>query len=132
MSDPFRLRVLKAMTATLKSVTIENGYVHDLSMAVFRGRDDFGDDDPLPLVSILEHPDALDTTQAKNDSGAINPFRLLVQGFVKDDPENPTDPAYHLVADVITALVKEKKKDRGRNIFDLGYGENCVSDFSIG
>lgn len=132
MSDPFRLRVLKNMTAALQGVTPANGYSHDLSTSVFRGRDEYDDNDPLPMVSILEHPDALDTTQATDATQAAGGWRLLVQGFVKDDPKNPTDPAYHLVADVIAALVKEKTKERGRNIFDLGFGENCVEDINIG
>ena len=61
---PFKLRVLRAVTATLKTITPANGYFYDLSddtdpdalhpTRVFRGRAWFGDNDPIPMLSVLE------------------------------------------------------------------------------
>lgn len=148
--DPFRLRVLKALTAAMKTITPANDYQHDLAdqlehgvmMArVFRGRQKFGDSDPTPMVSVLEHPRALDALLAPDgDNDRVGEWDLLIQGFVKDDPENPTDPAHHLVADVIACLAKEGKRrspalDGGRgepNILGLGGVEPCVTKLAIG
>lgn len=149
--DPFRLRVLKAMTAALKTITVENGYRHNLAdklehgvnmACVFRGRQQFGDGDPLPMVSVLEHPRALDpqTTDDDQKQDRVGEWDLLIQGFVKDDPENPTDPAHHLVAEVIACLAKEGRRrspalDGGRgepNILGLGSREPCVTKLAIG
>lgn len=113
MEDPKRLRLLKALTGHLKSeITPANGYQHDLSEAVFRGKLLFDDSDPLPCVSVLESPDpdrapafagAQDRVNAPNSA---EDWMLLIQGWAKDDKLNPTDPAYRLMADVRLALAK--------------------------
>jgi hypothetical protein len=118
-SDPFRLKVMKAISAQLKTVTPLNGFMFDLSdytdeagrtkERVFRGRVTFGENDPVPMVVVLEDPRAIDSNNAKDETPAsINKLRLLVQGFVQDDKEHPLDPAYNFSADVISALVKAK------------------------
>lgn len=109
--DPFRLRVLKALTATLQQITPANGYAHDLSAAVFRGRDLFGDDDPVPMLAILEAPDEMNQLDSPRGSGdQAGPWELLIQGFVEDDIANPTDPAHILLADVKKRLAHERRK----------------------
>ena len=101
MNDPFRLRVLKALTATLETISTANGYQHDLNGKVFRGRAVFGNSDPLPMISILEaiSPQS-ESGMAPTDGQQIENWELLIQGFVEDDEQNPTDPAYYLLADV--------------------------------
>jgi len=137
MADPFRLRVLKALTDHLKTITPANGYVSNLadftaadglaSPRVFRGRDSFGDSDELPFVSILEdfRPDE-QQLGTPGTTGAAGEWRLLIQGFVKDDRTNPTDPAYILAADVLKALV-QARKDR-YDILGFGSAMPCVAD----
>lgn len=123
MADPFRLRVMKALTAALKEITPANGYVHDLSdfvdadgitkSRVYRGRVWFGDDDPLPMVCILEPPYPQEASRsASSNVKRTGEWEIAIQGFLPDDPENPTDPAYGLVADVMKALVLEKDRRR--------------------
>lgn len=140
MADPFRLRVLKTLTAHLKSITPSNGYDSDLSdftaedgftsERVIRGRDSFGASDNLPFISILEdfRPDEQKTGGTGATEGA-GEWRLLIQGFVKDDPHHPTDPAYVLSADVIKALgvLLESRY----NIFGLGASMPCVTKISF-
>ncbi|PZR90338.1 MAG: hypothetical protein DI537_19170 [Stutzerimonas stutzeri] len=146
-ADPFRLRVVKALSACLEEITPANGYGHDLTGAVFRGRDLFGgEDDPVPMVSILEPPLPIDPIVppplAKDSYGD---WDLLLQGFCRDDIANPCDPAYRLLADVKRRLVIEKKRARspsglpGRGTPDpLGLGinpngvSNVVSQLIIG
>lgn len=152
MADPFRLRVLKALTACLKEITPANGYVSDLGdfqaeengetftkSRVYRGRDMFGFNDPRPMVSILEHPRALDQLLGTDDdTSSSGDFELLIQGFAVDDKDNPTDPAHLLAAEVVARLVKEKKRrvgpnrDSDPNILGFGYSQPCVTGIAVG
>jgi hypothetical protein len=119
MTDSFRLRVLKAITTAIRQVTPANGYQNDLSASVFRGRTLFGENDPLPMVSILEAPLQPDQLPVPTSSGAnFGDWELLIQGFVVDDHENPTDPAHELLAEVKKALAVEM--GRRDNILGLG------------
>ena len=115
---PFRLRVLEAITESLKQITPANGYKHDLSENVFRGRLWYGEDDPLPLVSIVDDP--LPVTQMMSGAGAqgdgtesTGAWTLLIQGFIEDDKINPTDPAQYLMADVKKRLAFERQRKTG-------------------
>ncbi len=152
--DPFKLRVLTAFTAAFKTITPDAGYVNDLSDQVtldeddveidrkgrvFRGRGWFGEDDLLPMVSVLEgvNPaDEVDEQPIDTTTGEFD-WPLLVQGFVDDDPENPTDPAYRLLADVRQRLAVERaRKASGTHQpdpFGLGLaGRNRIVSISIG
>ena len=131
MPDPFRLRVLKALTVALQEIRPANGYVNDLQTKVFRGRLIYGDDDPMPMVSILEPPVPIDPVV--NDGGTIaGDWDLLIQGFVKDDHKNPTDPAYVLLADVMKRLgIEQDRRDSGGrtlNILGLGGGKGLGNE----
>lgn len=111
MADSYRLAVLKALTTHLKGITGEE-YENDLSdqggvTRVVRGRVLFGDDAPVPLVSILEapRPDAgLFTGEGKQHRKET--WNLLVQGWTVDDVMNPTDPVYSLMNDVEKRLFR--------------------------
>lgn len=129
--DPFKLRVLYAVTNCIKEVTPDNGFTFDLAdfdpgdgvtmERVFRGRAWFGDSDPIPMVSVLEPIEEADFlfTTPPDDSSASYEWSLLVQGFVNDDPVHPTDPAYRMMRDVRRRLVREKRrKAPGRNTSD--------------
>lgn len=138
MRDPFRLKIMKAVSDQLKTITPSNGYMHDLSdyvdsvgrvqNRVSRGRLRFGDNDKIPLLAVLEDPRNIDPNNAKDENPlAINKLRILVQGFADDDKANPLDPAYQLSADAISALVKAKS-----NLMDiLGLGGK-ITALSIG
>lgn len=133
-SDPFRLRVLKALTDSLKQITPANGYQHDLSAGVFRGRELFGENDPIPMVSILEAVDEFDQSMSpRGGEGSSGPWPLLIQGFVDDDLENPTDPAHHLMAEVKRQLVVERQRARDYRDGILGLaGQVDALNFSAG
>ena len=141
MADPFRLRVMKAISNQIKTVTPANGFVNDLSdytddagrpaLRVFRGRDMFSPVDKLPFVSVLEDFRPQEQMHAPNGgTERAGPWRLLIQGFVDDDMDNPLDPAYLLCAEVIKALVAAKL-DR-RNLLGLGSRMPCVTALEIG
>lgn len=119
--EPLRLRILKAITTCLQEITPDNGYVYDLSESVFRGRTIFGDGDPLPMVSILEPPVDLDQLRVPDGGDTISgPWNLLIQGFVEDEKDNPTDDAHLLLADVKKRLGLEMRKSRDFDLLGLG------------
>ena len=135
VDEPFRLRVLKALTDHLK--TAHESLVDDVDEYgrplphVFRGRDIFGQNDVLPVISILEAPDEGRRVDAKSPFTIQQNFwRLLIQGFVQDDPENPTDAAYLIAAHAVRSVAKLKRQK-----YDiLGFGDKkpCVVDLEIG
>lgn len=129
-TEPLRLRVLKAMTEALKEISVANGYHTELNEQVYRGRVVFGENDPIPLVSILEVPIPLDQIPAPVDSEfSSGGWELMIQGFVDDDPENPTDPAHYFMADVKKRLAQERRKALAMNKIDGIFG---LGNFVIG
>ncbi len=102
-------------------VTPDNGYKHDLTGRVFRGRmfasnADFADVGNKECISILENLDP-DRYPARAGGEHDSPttaedWILLLQGWVPDDKANPTDPAYELMADVKRALAKLRQRPR--------------------
>lgn len=102
---PTRLHIQRVITDRLRGVTPENGYQHDLSAAVFRGRQYFGSQDPLPMVVLLQAPQQDEPGAANASSSRYRrSMNLLIQGFAVDDPEHPTDPAEMLLAEVTQRL----------------------------
>lgn len=111
LTHPLRLEIQHRLTKLLATITLGNGYHVDVGDNVFRGRGVFGDETPIPALSILEVPIPLDQLppplgSAKSSGG----WELVVQGWVKDNKVNPTDPAHVLLADVKRCLAIESKK----------------------
>lgn len=110
--DSKRLATLKALTSHLRGdVTLDNGYEFDLQNGVYRGRDLFDADDALPCVSILDNvnSDRFPVRAGNNDGGVgydKSRWTILINGWVDDDHENPTDPAEQLMATVKQSLAK--------------------------
>lgn len=120
-TEPFRLRVLKALTAALGEITVANGYSADLAGSVFRGRDIFGKSDPLPMLSILESINEKDQRMTPQAGQHVTgPWELLIQGWSADDEDNPTDPSHYLLADVKKRLIQERSTARGYEILGMG------------
>lgn len=143
MADSFRLRVMKAMTAALKQITPANDYEHDFSdftdsagrpsERVFRGRTSYGENDPLPMLSILEDPRAEPPFNGPVASSKTqNSFRLLIQGFTRDDKLHPLDPAYALSAEVIKAIIEAAQSNTGLLGMNQQKRAPCVMGLSIG
>lgn len=141
LDNPLRLEIQKRLADALREITPANGYVMDFSGAeggddnrVFRGRNIYGDDDPVPMLSILESPIPLDQLPSPVDSGLNSgQWELMVQGFVEDDPVNPTDPAHVAMADVKKRLALEQKKTSARRDEDGPFGLlRAVTGITIG
>lgn len=141
MPEAFRLRVMKALSTQLKTITPVNGYSNNLAdyddegrqrERVFRGRDIFGATDPLPLLAVLEDPRAEPSDNGSDSRGATGKLRLIIQGFV-NTPENelhPLDAAYVLSAEIIKALALSKRNPY--DILGLGSRAPCISHMAIG
>lgn len=121
-TEPFRLRILLALTQVIQSVNPDNGYRHDLSQSVFRGRVIFGAKDAVPMVSILEAVKEQDGLEAPPDSPMFKGvWPLLIQGWAEDDRDgNPTDTVQRLMADVKKALALHRAEcGRTRNYLGM-------------
>lgn len=123
-TEPFRLRVQKALTAALEQIVPE-GETQSLTGKVFRGRAIFGDNDPLPMISILESITERDLLNPPPAGRSVKtPWELLVQGWTYDDFANPTDPAQHMLAQVKKRLTQLRVEGIGpqgeRNLLGLG------------
>ena len=137
MAEPVRLRIQRGICRVIAEISPDGGYHYNLRPTeeipcrVFRGRVVFGDDDPLPMVSLLQAPIQPDQVPSKGaNPSRTGPWELLLQGFVDDDFDNPTDPAEYLLADVQSRLAKEKLK-----LYDdesTMFGVKGVHDIHIG
>jgi hypothetical protein len=131
MNDPFRLKVLKALTTALTEITTANGFQHDLDETrVHRGRLVLDVNDKIPALAINEKPVFPEEVEVPTGSAAgVVKLDLLIQGFIDDERKNPADPAYRLLADVQKRLAQEKLRDDGFDL--LGFGER-VAELHIG
>ena len=123
MADPLRLQIMKALTTKLETVTHDRfgdeTETYPMTGKVFRGRSLYGDDDLLPMLSILEAPLPQETRIEQDDAtGRAGDWELVIQGFCLDDKDNPTDPALRFAAEVEQVLALEKKKLRGSDPTD--------------
>lgn len=142
MADSYRLVVLRALCDHLKGITEENGFDYDLSQAVFRGRLAFGDSDPIPMVSVVESTKPENVSTAANGLERRADWALIVQGWVKNDPFNPCDEAYQLMAAVEKQLGKivEVNRFTGDGKYPDSYllgsggsmGNNLIAGFKYG
>jgi hypothetical protein len=112
MADSKQLRILKGLTAHLEGITPANGYEFDLTSSVYRGVTRFGADRPLPFVSILEslRPDPQPQEAGAERMTREDGWELLVQGWVDEDQNFPTDLLYQLKASVekrVAEIVQE-------------------------
>ena len=128
----FRLVALTALTDALKTIGPRAGvHAFDMSQAVFRGRAKYGSNDPDNMISIIEDDRIREIMEAPTGkTTASNDWRLLVQGVVRDDSENPTDKAYILSAEARRILVE--LQEQRHDLLGLGYKKPNVTDLMIG
>ena len=134
---PFRLRIQWALTFALRQIHPDNGFYLDISSvdSVVRGRLDLGDAGkaPRPGVAIVEEPFAFEADlQPATGKGRPIPYELILQGFVKDEIEHPSDMAHILLADVKARLAALKLDENGRPwVFRIGSSYNSVTALSL-
>lgn len=105
MADSYLLTVEKALASHIEAEVSGAGRPLDVTGAVFRGRASYGRGDPSPMISILQSPDIeVETNSAGTETLRKGSKLYLVQGWVEDDPRNPTDPAHEMLAEVKRAV----------------------------
>ena len=128
-AEPKQLRVLKKLTAHLE---LTPGYA---PLRVFRGRGVVTANEAEDCLSILEAPQAEFGAPVGSTRRRKEQWPLLLQGWPKDDPVNPSDPAYLLKAAVEKQLsgIVDLEDPSGAQRTDPLYmlGGDVVS-FSIG
>lgn len=101
MADSQKLDVLKALTTFLEPVEVlKDGALVAMTGRWFRGRAIFGEDDPIPMGSILEAPQGSFSTYGGDQAARRDTWLLLLQGWCDEDPENPADPVYAMLDEV--------------------------------
>jgi hypothetical protein len=128
MADSKQLRILKKLTAHLEGVNTDtpaedgpNGqpYTFDLRGKIVRGRSVIPVDEAEDMVSILEFPrQEIYTPVGEHGIVRQETWMLMLQGWPKDDPENPSDPAYAMKAEV-EQRVSLRRKRRAAALFTL-------------
>lgn len=113
-----KLDVMRRLCEHLEGITRANGYEFDLAPTtdaagvvtrrVYRGRAVFGDDTPIPCLSILEgpipdrEPVAVDMEQVVQSQDWV----IFVQGWTDTVENFPTDACYQLMAAVQRRLAE--------------------------
>ena len=118
MNKSYRLEVIQRLTQQLQRITRAGGYSFDLStedqQRVFRDRAVYGDNDPLPMLSVMEAA-AQQTGPATGEFEQYkhNSWLLVVQGWTaRGEDEEPCDSARALLADVTYCLGRVIATDR--------------------
>ena len=95
MADSKQLRILKKLTAYLE---LTSGYEN---IKCYRGKLIVSAKEVENCLSILEAPrPVIGQPAGHNGHVRLETWTLLVQGWPKDDKENPSDPAYDMKAAV--------------------------------
>lgn len=99
--DPKQLRIIKKLCNHLE---LTSGYE---GITVFRGKAIVSAKEVEDCMSILEAPRPLIGQPAGHEGHKrLETWTLLVQGWPKDDKDNPSDPAYYLKAAVEERLYR--------------------------
>lgn len=132
-TTPKRLLILQAMSDMLSQISVANGYRTDVAQVV-RGRAVISDNEPTPMVSIIEAPVTHEQMEFAGNGYAIHAgWQLLVQGWAKDDPAHPTDPVYPLLYDVRRCLAQMVDRDnKDRYLLKQPDGSFLIHKASIG
>jgi hypothetical protein len=111
---PMQVRVLEALQVKLESITKGDCYSYTLKGHVHIGRTLFDEQDPLPIVSILEVPlPAEQRAVPRGAAGVSGPWEMFIQGWVTEPNRTAkfmTRQAYYLKNDIIQCLTSERQK----------------------
>jgi len=122
-----QLDILLALKAQLEGISTLAGDPYDMTGRVWIGRTEFGDETPLPFVSILEAPRENFADPADEQTLVRNTaWVLLIQGWSANDVENPTVPVYELKA------VVEKRLARLMDVKPNGGNAKYPAEYRLG
>lgn len=115
--DTKQLTILKRLTTLLEGITTANGYDYDLTARVFRGKTEFGANEPTPFVSILEslRPDPQPLEVGPERMVREEEWELLIQGWASTSQAFPTDDLYNLKGAIENRLARMMLQDNNGN-----------------
>ncbi|MNK62101.1 hypothetical protein D3C87_812700 [compost metagenome] len=141
MADPFRLTVLKRLTAVLEE-TLDPAAEFATVGKVQRGRLLTGEESDLPYITVVEAPRSGFNAYVGDKQATKTTWPLLIQGYCKDDLKEPTDALYrfgHEVSLRLAVITAEKADNSGRPAYPqyhlLGRdddGHPMIADFEFG
>jgi len=124
MPDTKQLVILKRLSVQLEGITPAAGYDFNLAGRVYRGRSQFGSDEPLPFVSILEsvRPDARPIEAGHEKLVRTERWDLLIQGWCEENRDFPTDELYRMKGAVESRIAQIVAKDaQGNPVYPGAY-----------
>jgi len=122
--------MLKALTSLLEGITPGNGFAHDLSNEVYRGRYNFGTEvNGTNMVSLIEAPEQQEPDHVTDARVRKVELKVQLWGVTasQGSHKNPSDEAYALLADVIKKL-SEINNPSSANYF---LGEKLVDTLAM-
>lgn len=132
---PIQISVLEAIQDRLESITKGDEYHFTLKDRVFVGRPVFDENDPIPMISILEVPLPPEQRMVPKGSNLVSgKWELFIQGWVKEEDRNSkflTKQAYCLKQDVQRALLRERKNFDRVGVADPLFGCREIQDFHL-
>ena len=93
MADSKRLRILKALTAHLETIS-----EFDVTGKVWRGRTRPADESHQPFICMFEMPPEFE--EKADRQVRVMPWYVGIQGYIAPDRFHPTDPAHNFMAAV--------------------------------
>jgi hypothetical protein len=130
VADSKRLQILKALTAQLETISIANGYMHDLTGGVHRGRPDFGSETDKPYIGIFEvRPEEL--PNRADETVQEDQWVVGIQGTVQAGTDHPTDPAHNLLADIKRCLAVVLRPDSPVSPNPYYMFDNLIADMKL-
>ena len=122
-----KLELLMALTDHLEGINPDTtpGCPYDLRDQVFRGRVVFGEETKPPFIAILEAPRQINPAGG-GDSKLVQDedWVLLIQGFVDENANHPSDEAYALLAwtqQRMSRITQQKPNGGDGGLYPLEY-----------
>lgn len=92
--------IASALADRLAGISIENGYLTDMGLRVYRGKQRL-DESNIPCSVLVEGDDE---TQEQDDADVRLYQGYLIEGHAECDPDNPNDTAHLIISDLKRAI----------------------------
>jgi hypothetical protein len=132
--DSHEKKIVAAIYDRLGAILIAEGFNTDAGLKRYRGRVNFDEHFGFPVVTVVEQDSELQERLAARSRIALT---VSVEGICESDPDNPSDAAHDLVADIesavlsqanpnLSGLVVDRLEWQSRTILERAEGANQV------
>jgi hypothetical protein len=114
--------IVHAVEDNLRAIQCENGYYTDAGDEVYLAREQIGEQDVVPALSVYVDGEDADGVRISCGRRRVT-LRLSVVGFCRPDPDNGVQQPLNLMTDVKRALfgVPQGQSPLGRLVQELRY-----------